>query len=175
MKKKKVDIVRDSMGNQVVVLNEIRLSRRKKINWDKIEAYLKQYVGQCVEITETSDLVYIGKDFPDEYVHSKDTRALRGNNLYAKINATSVVLELLQIASNKSYTPNYKDKHREDACFGWYRYDTRFAVPVYDNEGELCRYNVYKARVLIRHDKDGNLYLYDLLRIKKETDKPLEQ
>ena len=28
---------------------------------------------------------------------------------------------------------------------------------------------------LIRHDKDGKMYLYDVLRTKKETGKPLEQ
>ena len=92
---------------------------------------------------ETSDMVYIGADFPDEFAHSKDTKELRGANMYAK--------------------------------FGWYRYDTRFAIPVYDDAGELVRYNVFKARILVRHTKDGKLYLYDVLRTKKETSKPLEQ
>ncbi len=59
--------------------------------------------------------------------------------------------------------------------FGWYRYDTRFAIPVYDDVGELVRYNVFKARIVVRHAKDGKLYLYDVLRTKKETSKPLEQ
>ena len=62
-----------------------------------------------------------------------------------------------------------------EAKFGWYRYDTRFAIPVYDDAGELVRYNVFKARILVRHAKDGKLYLYDILRTKKETSKPLEQ
>lgn len=39
----------------------------------------------------------------------------------------------------------------------------------------MVRYNVFKARILVRHAKDGKLYLYDILRIKKETSKPLEQ
>lgn len=67
---------------------------------------LKEYIGECAEITETSDVVYIGSDFPDEFAHSKDTKGLRGANMYAK---------------------------------------------------------------------DGKLYLYDILRTKKETSKPLEQ
>lgn len=29
--------------------------------------------------------------------------------------------------------------------------------------------------MLVRHDEDGEKYLYDLLRIKKETSTPLEQ
>ena len=65
-------------------------------------------------------------------------------------------------------------KHNADAKFGWYRYDTRFAIPVYDDNMELERYNVFKARMLVRHAQDGKLYLYDILRTKKETSKPLE-
>ncbi len=42
------------------------------------------------------------------------------------------------------------------------------AVPVYDDAGELVRYNVFKARILVRHAKDGKLYLYDILRTKNK-------
>ena len=70
---------------------------------------------------------------------------------------------------------NYSPKHNADAKFGWYRYDTRFAIPVYDDAGELTKYNVFKSRILVRHAKDIKLYLYDILRNKKETSKPLEQ
>jgi len=31
------------------------------------------------------------------------------------------------------------------------------------------------AEVLIRHDNNGRLYLYDIVNIKKETSTPLEQ
>ena len=54
-------------------------------------------------------------------------------------------------------------------------YEVRFALPVYDDKsGEVCRYNVFFARMLVRHDADGKKYLYDLLAIKKETSSPLE-
>ncbi len=52
--------------------------------------------------------------------------------------------------------------------FVWYRYDTRFAIPVYDDVGELVRYNIFKPRILVRHAKDGKLYLYDIIRTKKK-------
>ena len=63
----------------------------------------------------------------------------------------------------------------EKAKLGWYRYDTRFGIPVYDEEGQLLRYNIFHARMLVRCDKEENLYLYDFVRIKKETSDPLEQ
>ena len=59
-------------------------------------------------------------------------------------------------------------KHKRDAKFGWYRYDSRFALPVYSEKGELERYNVFHASMLIRHASDGKMYLYDIIDIKKE-------
>lgn len=39
----------------------------------------------------------------------------------------------------------------------------------------FIQYNVYTARILVRCDSDGKLYLYDLVRTKKETSSPPEQ
>ena len=77
-------------------------------------------------------------------------------------------------ADYKAFSENHKDKHNSKAKYGWYRYDTRFAIPKYDNDGELEGYNIFKGRLVIRHARDGKLYLYDILRIKKETSEPLE-
>ena len=169
-----VSIITDAEGNQIVVINDLRFKRSKKVDWNVVESYLKEYIGVCTEIFDTNDMIYIGSDFPDEYSHSKDTKVLRGPNEYAKANASVAIKELIQIASNKVFSENYKDKHNNKAKYGWYRYDTRFAIPKYDNDGELAGYNVFKGRIVIRHAKDGKLYLYDVLRIKKETSKPLE-
>ena len=169
-----VSIITDAESNQIVVINDLRFKRSKKIDWNVVESYLKEYIGVCTEIFDTNEMIYIGSDFPDEYSHSKDTKVLRGPNEYAKANASVASKELIQIASNKVFSENYKDKHNNKAKYGWYRYDTRFAIPKYDNDGELAGYNVFKGRLVIRHAKDGKLYLYDVLRIKKETSEPLE-
>lgn len=172
---KKVDIIRDADGNSIVVINDLRFKGRRSVDWETVENCLKEYIGQCAEIMETSDMVYIGTDFPDEFAHSKDTKELRGANMYAKANSSSIIKEMVEIATNKTFAENYTQKHNTDAKYGWYRYDTRFAIPVYDDVGELVRYNVFKSRILVRHAKDGKLYLYDILRTKKETSRPLEQ
>ena len=39
---------------------------------DKVEEYLKEYIGNHYEILETAEKVYIGVDFPDEFCHSQD-------------------------------------------------------------------------------------------------------
>ena len=57
---------------------------------------------------------------------------LKGSNLKAKANITQAVGELIQIATNKSSAEDYGEKHGKRAKFGWYRYDTRLALPVYN-------------------------------------------
>ncbi|SDB47925.1 hypothetical protein SAMN02910298_02400 [Pseudobutyrivibrio sp. YE44] len=91
----------------------------------------------------------------------------------AKANAFVALKELVAIANNKSETPDYGDKHGKKAKNGWYRYDVRFGIPVYNQEGELERYNVFRARMLVRCEENEQLYLYDLVQIKKETSAPL--
>lgn len=83
--------------------------------------------------------------------------------------------ELIQIASKKVQYPDYNNKHGTRAKFGWYRYNTRFGIPVYNESGNLERHNIFSTRMLVRCDADGKLYLHDLVRTKKETSKPHEQ
>lgn len=172
---KTVEIVQDVDGKNIVLINDIMFKSRRLLNWDDVEKCLKKYIGQCVEIIETAEKVYIGTDFPDEFTHSVDTKKLRGANEKAKANMASAVLELIQIADSKMESIDYDNKHKSRAKNGWYRYDTRFGIPVYNESGDLIRYNIYKARMLVRCDKDEQLYLYDFVRIKKETSKPHEQ
>ena len=170
---KSPQIICDADGNKILVINDIKFDGRNP-DWEQVEELLKEYVGKYYEIEESSDKIFIGTDFPDEYAHSNDTKSLRGSNIKAKANAVSGIPEMIRIATNQDYSDNNKSKHKSDARNGWYRYDTRFALPVYRDDGELLRYNVFRARMLVRHAKDGELYLYDFLNIKKGTCKPLE-
>lgn len=169
-----ISVISDAEGKKVVVINDLRFKRNKNVDWNMVEDYLKEYIGSCTEILDTNELIYIGSDFPDEYSHSKDTKVLRGPNEYAKANASVAIRELIQIAANKTFSENKKSKYNSKAKYGWYRYDTRFAVPKYNNDGELTGYNIFKGRMVIRHARDNKLYLYDILRIKKETSEPHE-
>lgn len=169
---KKVEVITDKNDKKIVKISQILFRGKRKIPWDEVKSYLEQYVGMACKIEDTGDIVYIGKDFPDEYTGSKYTYSLKGANAKAKANAVQGLPELLKIASGKYFRDNLGEKHRRDAAFGWYRYDSRFALPVYNEQGETEHYNVYHASMLIRHAKDGNYYLYDILDIKKETSNP---
>ena len=163
-----VNIIKDLNGNKIVLINDIIFKGKRSVDWDDVKEYLKRYVGEFYKIAETNDVVYIGKDLPDEYTGSRYTYKLMGAQAKAKANATQGIPELLEIATGKNFRETVGDKHKKDAKFGWYRYDSRFALPVYDEQGEAERYNVFHASILIRHDKNGKLYLYDILDIKKE-------
>lgn len=172
---KKVNVISNIEGKKVVLINDIRFKGKTREEWKEIEECLKDYVGKYYEIEECSEIIYIASDFPDEFANSESRLALKGPVSKAKANASQGIPELIQIAVNRSYSPNTKRKHEKDAKFGWYRYDVRFAIPVYDDKtGKLMRYNIYKARMLVRHAEDGKKYLYDFLGIKKETSSPLE-
>ena len=113
--------------------------------------YLKEYVEKFYEIAETSEKIFISTDFPDEYANSESRMVLKGAVAKAKANAAQGIPELIQIASNQVFAENTKKKHIKDAKYGWYRYDVRFALPVYDDKtGKLVRYNIFSARMLVR-------------------------
>ena len=167
-----VSVIKDADGNNIVMINDIRFKGKRCINWDEVEEYLLQYVGDFYTIASTKDVVFFGTDLPDEYAHSEYTSTLRGTNAKAKANAAQGLGEMLEIAINGVVTPNKKMKHEIDGANGWYRYESRFGLPVYSESGEVERYNVFHVYMIVRHDKNGRKYLYDIINIKKETSTP---
>ena len=159
-----VSVIQDIDGNNIVVINDIRFKGKRSVNWKEVREYLKEYIGDFYTIAATGDVVYIG---------SKYTNSIKGTNAKAKANAATGFPEMIEIAVGKHFRENHEDKHKRDAKNGWYRYDSRFTLPVYAAEGELERYNVFHASMLIRHSNDGKMYLYDVIDIKKETSNSL--
>ncbi len=169
-----VNIVKDVNGNNIVIINDIRFKGKRSVKWDDVKAYLEAFVGEFYEIADTKDVVYIGSDLPDEYTGSKYTYSLKGTVAKAKANAAQGIPEMLEIAVGKKFEHNHEAKHQWNARNGWYRYDSRFALPIFAESEEVERYNIFHVSMLIRHANDGNLYLYDILEIKKEMCNPLE-
>ena len=172
--KRNISVIKDLNGNNIVVIHDILFRGKKNISWNDVEKYLRRYIGEFFTIASSEDIVYIGSDFPNEYTGSKYTRQLRGTNAKAKANAAQGIPEMVEIAVGKHFRENMNEKHQWNARFGWYRYDSRFALPVFGEDGEVERYNVFHASILIRHSNDGKMYLYDIIDIKKETGNPLE-
>jgi len=119
--KKELVIALDAKGHKVVIINEILFYGKKNLPWDKVEQYLKRYIGKVVTVAETGEEIHIGSDFPDEYKGSQDTMSVRGPNARAKANAVQGIEELITIARKTSESENLKDKSNKKAKYGWYR------------------------------------------------------
>jgi hypothetical protein len=171
---RKVSIIEDLEGKKTVVIYDIRFKGKRAINWDDVRNYLKMYVGELYAIEQSDEAIYIGSDLPNEYTGSEYTYKLKGATAKAKANASQGIPEMLEIAKGGNFRENKEEKHNRNAKYGWYRYDSRFALPVYDENGTVERYNVFHASLIIRHSEDGKKYLYDVIDIKKETSNPLE-
>ena len=169
--KRNASVIQDADGNKIVVINDIAFKGKRSIQWEDVEEYLKRYVGDIYSIAEDNEIIYIGPELPSEYAGSVYTKKLKGTAAKAKANAAQAIPEMIEIASNGIFEENRKPKHGRDAKNGWYRYDTRFALPVYGEDENVERYNIFRGRILIRHASSGKKYLYDVLEIKKETGK----
>ncbi len=172
--KRNVSVIHDIDGNNIVVINDIRFKGKRSIDWKEVRAYLKEYVGDFYKVASTGDVIYIGSDLPSEYSGSKYTHSIKGTRAKAKANAAQGIPEMIEIALGKHFRVNKESKHWRNAMYGWYRYDSRFAIPVYRDNEEMERYNIFQASLIVRYSEDGKLYLYDIIDIKKETSNPIE-
>lgn len=169
-----VEIITDAYGKRLVKIKSIRFKGKRGVNWEDVKKYLKTYVGEFFQVAASEDVIYIGNDLPDEYTGSKYTYGLKGTAAKAKANVSQALPALIEIATDKHFKDNQGDKHQWNARYGWYRFNSRFALPVFSDDGTIERYNVFHASLLVRHDNDEKLYLYDIIDIKKETSNPLE-
>lgn len=171
MTERNITVITDAGGKKLVMINDI-IFKGRKIDWKLVQSYLKSFVGNCYQVKMSADVIYIGGKLPDEYTGSESRIALKKVESKAKANAAQGIPELIQTAINPIWEKNAKKKHEKDAKYGWYRYDVRFAIPVYSDTGKLERYNIFAARLLVNHSANGKKYLYDILNIKKETSRP---
>jgi len=167
------EIRTNAEGKRIVRINDIRFKGKRSVNWNEVKEYIKEYVGDMYQISDGEDVIFIGTDLPDEYTGSRYTYELMGGIAKAKANAAQGIPELIEIADNKRFRENQDKRHLRNARYGWYRYDSRFELPVFGQDGSVERYNAYKATMLVRHSVDGKMYLYDILDIKKETSNSL--
>ena len=111
-----ISVIKDVNGKQIVIVNDIRFKGKRNIDWDEVEQYLKQYVGEFIEIAESKEIIYIGSDLPDEYSGSKYTAKLKGALAKAKANASQGIPEIIEIAENKRFQENLERKHSKNSC-----------------------------------------------------------
>lgn len=148
------------------VMVENAMTNAELKNHQAIANYIAQHIGEVYTIIESGQKVYIGKDLPNEYTHSRYTQNILNSNRHkAKNKAVSNLGEIVEIATNRRWEKT-THTHNKDAAYGMYRYDTTFAFPV---KGVPKTYKAYDAELLIRNASDGKKYLYDIVAIKENT------
>lgn len=50
---KKINVISDLEGNEIIIINDIRFKGKRRIDWEYVEQYLKEYIGNCYEVVET--------------------------------------------------------------------------------------------------------------------------
>lgn len=159
----------DSNGDEVAVIDTKTFSRNTKDLKASIAQLIKQHIGDYYTIIENGNKIYIGNDLPGEYTYSKTAQNLRKSNMAIKGNIAHNLKEMIEIATNETWEANRKAKHSIDAKHGWYRYDSKAAIPIFDSQKNIVSYQLYDVKLLIRHDNNGKKYLYDIMDIKKST------
>lgn len=154
-------------GRKVVMINKLFHIPRKGFSWKSVEVELKKYVGRKFIIATSNEIISVSAEFPDEFAHSNDTYNTRGPLKKVKAKICVGIEEIVFVAIGKEKLKDYGNKHGKKAKAGWQRYKTNFALPVYDDNGTVVRFNLYSASVIIRCSSNNNLYLYDIVRIKK--------
>lgn len=149
--------------NKDGTFNRLKISENVFVSISKIELKRKlvEKVGLNYTVIESGQNVYIGRDLPNEFLYSRSSQSLNGNMKMIKYKLINYLEDLINYSENRYYEPNYKEKHKLDAKYGFYKYTVNFSVV--NNSLE----DFYKCIVLIRNDADGKKYLYDILGIKK--------
>ena len=163
-------------GEQVVWIENSGFTNKQLHDYSAIAEFIAEHIGEYYTIIESGQNVYIGEDLPSEYTHSKYTSFLQKKKpalLNAKNRASTALGEMIEIATNRRWEPT-GHKASKDAKYGMYRYDTKFAFPIKDQNGNVTNVKAYDAELLIRNASDGKKYLYDIVNIKEDTTNALD-
>ena len=74
-----IDVIKDADGNKIVMINDIRFKGKRRVDWDDVKEYLKQFVGEVYEIAETEVIIMphleLYNYFSSEYRHYCDEQS----------------------------------------------------------------------------------------------------
>ncbi len=150
----------DGTINRIRINDNVFEGSKDKSISKTIKDYLTKHIGEVYTIIESGQKVYLGKDLPNEYAHSEYTKKLPLNKKLAKGRAVTNLNEIIESATNRTWESNKKEKHKFDAKYGFYKYNTTFSFDYNGSE------KIYDGTILIRNDANGKKYLYDILDVK---------
>ena len=63
-------VVKDPMGNCIVIVNDIVFKGKRQVKWPDVEEYVRRYIGDFYKITDSKDIIFIDKVTPHKVVSS---------------------------------------------------------------------------------------------------------
>lgn len=52
-----VSVITDLNENKLVVIHDIRFKGKRRIRWEDVENYLKQYIGEVYEVMDEKEVI----------------------------------------------------------------------------------------------------------------------
>ncbi len=157
-------------GKTVAWIKSNPLTNKQIENPEEVAKYVAQNINDIYAIIEDGVKVYIGEDLPNEYTMSEYSQAIRSEKSgkwKAKVKAAAGLDLLIEAATGRKWKKT-KQPQNKDAKYGMYRYNSTFAFPIKDREGNVTNIRAYDVELLIRNASDGKKYLYDIVKIKED-------
>lgn len=110
-------------------------------------------IGKHYTLIESNQEVYLDETFSKEYAFSKYSKSLSPKDMALKGDLIMAINFLINYASSRKHQRAKHNTHSIDAAYGFYKYKTTYK----DYYGKIR-----KAVLVIRNDKDGKKYIYDI-------------
>ena len=52
------NVIKYSMGEKIVIINEIKFKGKRAVDWNDVRLYLRKYVGDAYTVIDTNDKIY---------------------------------------------------------------------------------------------------------------------
>lgn len=167
----------DENGDPVVVIDQRSIGTAFRNDKESARKKLKTVLAVKVNdgktlfqvIKSSGKKVFLGPFLPGKFAYSGYSKGTRLNTFKKKAELAPHLEEMLEISVNEVFEEDRNGKHGNKAKNGWYKYDSRFAFPVMDSNRNIIDYDIYSARMIVRHDANGRYYLYDITTIEKDS------
>ena len=151
----------------MISIEKLYFTNKNKLNWNDVEKNIKKFVGMNFINEKYNKKINIDNKSVDEMSHSKYNMRLKGKLRLIKANLSMCIDKVLCDMENERWKEDINSKHKNVAKNGWYRYDIHFTYPTRDEIGNFIGEQEYRGTVVVRCADDNNLYLYDIIDIKK--------
>ncbi len=161
--------VRELADGRKIAWIDDPLTNKQADDFSVVTNKLAEIISSTSRILETGERVKIGQDFLHEYIRSDYTKQILNRQYIrrAKFKIAGSLQDVIAVGTDRKVS-NAQYQHASVDYDSVYKYNTLFALPSKGSDGNIVGVKTYSARMIVLHGTNGNLYLYDIIGIKKE-------